>query len=46
MPEERAGPECSICRESLKFYNSLDCYFHFLRHYNQSVFLAGSRVEV
>ena len=35
--------DCNICLESLKFYNCLDKYFHFLRHYNENtlkVFIA------
>ena len=37
--------QCNLCSESFKFYNSLDKYFHFLRHYNEKRLLAGSRVE-
>ena len=34
--------QCNICSESLKFYSSLDNYFHFLRHYNEKRILAKS----
>ena len=30
--------ECTVCGESLRFYNCLDRYFHFLRHYNEATF--------
>eukprot|EP00092_Neocalanus_flemingeri_P060200 GFUD01072126.1.p1 GENE.GFUD01072126.1~~GFUD01072126.1.p1 ORF type:complete len:138 (-),score=24.20 GFUD01072126.1:56-469(-) len=36
---------CSLCCESFKFYNNLDKYFHFLRHYNEKRLIAGSRVD-
>ena len=37
--------ECSICRESLRFYNNLDKYFHFLRHYNEKRLIAGNPAD-
>ena len=37
--------ECITCYESLRFYNNLDKYFHFLRHYNEKRLLAGQGME-
>ena len=38
MPGREVWDEnfCYICLESFKFYNCLDKYFHFLRHYNEN----------
>ena len=38
--------DCNICLESLKFYNCLDKYFHFLRHYNENTLKVFIRIIV
>ena len=37
--------DCSVCGESLRFYNNLDKYFHFLRHYNEKRLAAGNWLD-